>query len=260
MVCLSNRLRSRLWRYYPAALEVFSDLTTQIVLHFLQAYPTPQAAALTLADFQAFARQHRYPHPMRLVRCYARLQTPQPQAAPEIVAIYQGEVCVMARLLLQIVRLKNQAIAELRSLAPQHPDYPIFRSLPGAGDLLAPGLLVKFGDDRQRFPSPGSVQALAGTCPVTRSSGRRKVVAFRHACDREFRQIAIQWARCSLRHSVWANAYYERVRPHCRSDSHAYRCLANRWLAIAWKLWQTGEVYDGAYHLRQWALRNRPRR
>jgi len=35
------------------------------------------------------------------------------------------------------------------------------------------------------------------------------------------------------------------------SKSHAYRCLANRWLGIIWKLWQTGQVYDEAYHLQQ---------
>jgi transposase len=55
--------------------------------------------------------------------------------------------------------------------------------------------LAKFGDDRQRFPTPSSVQALAGTCPVTERSGKRKVIKFRQACDREFRYIAQQWAR-----------------------------------------------------------------
>jgi len=43
------------------------------------------------------------------------------------------------------------------------------------------------------------------------------------------------------------------------SDHHAYRCLGNRWLAIAWKLWQTGQTYDETYHLQQRALRSRPK-
>jgi hypothetical protein len=94
---------------------------------------------------------------------------------------------------------------------------------------------------------------------VTKSSGKRTIITFRYACDREFRQIAVQWARCSLGESVWANAYFESVRPHCRSLSHAYRCLANRWLAVAWKLWQTRVCYDEGYHLRQRAIRAAPR-
>jgi hypothetical protein len=51
----------------------------------------------------------------------------------------------------------------------------------------------------------------------------------------------------ALVHKSWspiAMAYYERIRPHCNSNSHAYRCLANRWLAVAWKQWQTDQTYD----------------
>jgi transposase len=120
-------------------------------------------------------------------------------------------------------------------------------------------LLAKFGDDRQRFPVPGSLQALAGTCPVTIQSGRRKSNRFRKSCDREFRYIAQQWAIHSLQKSVWANAYYQQVRPRCRSKNHAYRCLANRWLAIAWKLWQTRQPYDEAYHMQQRMQRSMPK-
>jgi transposase len=261
VVRLSNRLRAVLLRYYPAAVHVFSSLRTQIALELIRAYPTPQAAAaLAFADFQAFARQHGYKQPKKLPACFARLQIAEPEATPETVLVFQDEAVQLATLLLDVVQAKNVAQRELKVLFWQHPDYPIFDSLPGAGDYLAPALLVKFGDDRQRFPSPASVQALAGTCPVTDSSGKRKVIRFRRACDREFRNIAQQWAVASKPESLWASTYWEQVRPHCDSDSHAYRCLANRWLAIAWKLWQTRQPYDEAYHLRQRALRSKPRR
>jgi transposase len=117
-----------------------------------------------------------------------------PQASPETVIIYQDEAIQLASLLLQMTRTKLDALRELQALFHQHPDYPIFSSLPGAGDLLEPALLVKFGDDRARFPTPASVQALAGTCPVTDKSGKRKVIKFRKACDREWRSLAQAWA------------------------------------------------------------------
>jgi transposase len=258
---LSNRLRAVLLRYYPAATQVFSHLRTQIALHFIATYPTPQAAtALTWAEFQAFAQQHGYRHPKKLPARFARLQADFAQASPETVLVYQDEAVQLAHLLLSTVLAKNETIRRLQSLFCQHPDQAIFASLPGAGDLLAPALLAKFGDDRRRFPTPASVQALAGTCPVTEESGKRKRVHFRHACDREFRHIAQQWAISSLGESVWANAYWNTVRPHCQSDSHAYRCLANRWLAIAWKLWQSHTPYDEDYHLQQRAKHSKPRR
>jgi transposase len=258
-VRLTNRLRAVLLRYYPAVVGVFSKLNQPVTLELIRTYPTPQAAAaLSFEEFRAFARQHHYTQPKKLPGCYARLQTPQPEAAPEIVHIYQEEAVILATLLLNIVRAEKATQKELKKLFVQHPDYEIFDSLPGAGDLLAPGLLVKFGDDRQRFPSAGSVQALAGTCPVTERSGKRKFVKFRKACDREFRYIAQQWARHSLDDSVWACAYYQQVLARSGSKSHAHRCLANRWLAILWTLWQTGEPYDEAYHLRQRAERSKP--
>ena len=258
---LSNRLRAVLLRYYPAATQVFSSLQAQIALQFIRTYPTPQGAAtLTWADFQVFAQQHGHRQPKKLPACFARLQGDFPHASAETVLVYQDEAAQLADLLLVTVLAKNEALRTLQALFQQHPDRPIFASLPGAGDLLAPALLTKFGDDRRRFPAPASVQALAGTCPVTEQSGKRKRVYFRRACDREFRHIAQQWAITSLDESAWANTYWHAVRPHCRSDSHAHRCLANRWLAIAWKLWQSHTPYDEDYHLRQRAEHSKPRR
>lgn len=260
IIRLSNRLRAVLFRYYPAALMVFSELAIPITLSFIQAYPTPESVEkLSFDEFRAFARKHRHPNPNALHHRFTRLQAPQPKASQETVLVYQGEVPITADLLLNMVQAKKKVLRELKALFKKHPDHAVFASLPGVGDYLAPALLAKFGDDRHRFPTPSSVQSLAGTCPVTSASGKRKVIRFRYSCDREFRHIAIQWARCSLKVSVWANAYWERSRPHCHSESHAYRCLANRWLAIAWKLWQTGKPYDEAYHLRQRTARSRPR-
>ena len=256
----TNRLRAVLLRYYPAASKVFSRLNLPIALQLILTYPTPQAAArLTYPEFEAFALKHGYPHRRRLPQRFARLQQAYPEASPETVLVYQDEAVILAGVLLQIVRAKQQTLADLEVLFEQHPDREIFASLPGLGSFLAPALLAKFGDDRSRFPTAASVQALAGTCPVTDQSGKRRSIKFRKACDREFRYIVQQWAFNSLNKSVWANAYWERVRPRCGSDNHAYRCLGNRWLAIAWKLWQTGQTYDEAYHLQQRALRSRPR-
>jgi transposase len=259
---LSNRLRAVLLRYYPVALQVFPDLSTQIALEFIRTYPTPQTAArLTWADFVDFAHQQAYSHPKKLPHCFARLKGDYPQASPGTVLVYQDEALQLASLLLRTTQTKLAALRELQTLYRQHPDYPIFSSLPGAGELLEPALLVKFGDDRQRFPTPASVQALAGTCPVTDKSGKRKVIRFRKACDREWRSLSQAWAIALVNRarSPLAIAYFEQIRPRCHNRHHAYRCVANRWLAIAWKLWQTHQSYDEAYHFQQRAARSKPK-
>ena len=161
----------------------------------------------------------------------------------------------LAAQLLATLEHKQREMTQVQTLFQQHPDRDVFASLPGVGDFLAPALLAKFGDDRARFPDPQSVQCLAGTCPVTDQSGKRRRVYFRQACDHEFRHIAQQWARVSIAQSSWAATYWHRVLTHARSVSHAYRCLANRWLAIAWKCWQSQQPYDEAIHLQNRARR-----
>jgi transposase len=120
-------------------------------------------------------------------------------------------------------------------------------------------LLSKFRDCRARFPAAAVAQAIAGTCPITDASGKRKRIKFRRACDREFRWIATEFARCSISDSSWAAGYFAMVRPRVEKISHAYRCLANRWIAIIWRLWTDRVEYDEAVHLRNRFI-NRVRR
>ena len=261
IVRVTNRQRAVLQRYYPAALELFSSLKTLIAQHFIREYPVPQAAIeLDRSTLQAFLKKHRYPKSGRVVALLAKLQQPYPEAASEIVAASYREAQSLAGLLLELLATKKAMLKNTQGLFRQHPDHRVFASLPGTGVYLQPALLSKFGDDPNRFPSAGHVQALAGTSPVTISSGKRHRVQFRHSCDHEFRHIAQPWAKASLKSSVWANAYYTQIRPQCRSESHAFRCVANRWLAILWRLWQDGQPYDETYHLQQRTLRSTPRK
>jgi transposase len=144
----------------------------------------------------------------------------------------------LAKLLLEMVRQKAREIREVQKLFARHPDQAIFDSLPGAGNLLAPKLLVMFGDHRERYPTPQTIRALAGACPVTIQSGHKRHVRFRRGCNRDGRRTAQQFAKASVREAEWAAAYLS-----C--------CLANRWLGIIWKLWQSRELYDETYHLQQ---------
>ncbi len=256
----SERLRANLLRYYPGALEIFGGLEAQVTLSFLLEYNTPQAmASMTYEQFLTFMSGRRYPR-RSIPKQYAIMQQPHPEASLDTVAVYADETTYLACQLLALVRRKRALKRALHKQFQQHPDAPIFASLPGAGELLAPSLLAKFGDDRDRFPTASSVQALAGTSPVTDQSGKKRMVKFRYSCDKAFRQIAQQWARSSLRRSAWAPVYWEQVLARVGHENDAYRRLANRWLAIAWKMWQTRQTYDEGYHLRQRLERNQPRK
>lgn len=247
-----NRLQALLRRYYPQLLTMFSSLKTEISLSFLCAYPTPsQAQALSLAEFQTFCLNHKYKRRAHLVKRYAHLQGSYPPVAEAVTTAYQMQAVVVAELLLLLIRQKKQAIADTQRLFQQHPDQAIFASLPGAGQLLAPKLLVHFGEQRERFPMPTAVQQLAGTCPVTIASGRRRSIRFRRACNHSFRHTMQQFAQMSTHYSVWAEIYFQQARQRGKTKSLAYRCLANRWAKVIWTIWQRRTCYDESYHLAQ---------
>jgi transposase len=259
VVRLQNRLGSVLGRYYPAALVVFSSIQTQIALQFVQTYPTPHAAAaLSFHDFVNFAQTHGYRQRKHLTSSYARLTRPQPAAIPDAVHALADQAVQLAGMLMSTLQAKSAVEHHLSELFAAHDDQAVFASLPGVGPFLGPALLAKFGDDRQRFPKAADVQELAGTCPVTRQSGKRRSVTFRYACDKEFRTIAQHWARSSVMASPWALAYYQQHLARGHTQSHAYRCLANRWLDIAWTLWQNKVTYDEQHHQTDCQQRSRP--
>jgi transposase len=248
----SNRLRAALLRTYPLVVGLFNDITTQIALQFLIEYPSQTLAQqLSHVDFAAFCQRHHYSHPNMITQRYAQLQRDVPQPTATAMLAYQEQIPILATLLLGFVQQKLQAIRRVQQLFLRHPDQRIFASLPGAGDLLAPKLLVMYGDQRARYPTPSAIQSLAGTCPVTIQSGKKKVIKFRRACNHEYRHTAQLYAVASVSQSTWAATYFRQAKARGLENSHAYRCLANRWLAIIWTIWQREQPYDEAYHLQE---------
>ena len=255
----ANRLRAILTRVYPQILHAFKNLKIGITLHVLMAYPTANAlATLTFTDFVQLCRQNSCYRMPLIMNWFGCLKHPQPLSNEDLSEAYESEIALLAQLLLLQINQKQKTIQQVQKLFLQHPDHSIFDSLPGAGDLLAPKLLVMFGDDRERFPSPQDIRSLAGTCPVTKQSGKRKRIRFRHACNRSYRETAHQFAMSSCRQADWAAAYFGTTLSRGHRRNHAYRCLANRWLGIIWKMWQTNQLYDESYHLKQLHKHRRP--
>jgi hypothetical protein len=82
---------------------------------FILHYPAPQAGSqLDLPSFHAFAKQHRYPRPSKLVGTLAKLDRPCPQASQDLVKVYQSEAQTLARMLLEAIR--NSPILSTRTV------------------------------------------------------------------------------------------------------------------------------------------------
>jgi transposase len=249
---LINQLKQALYEYYPAALEAFSDWTSPATWNFVLTFPTP--AGLVDAGrrkWEKFLHANRLwredTAPVRLAifaRATALSGTAPTVAAKSLLAVS------LARLLGTLERQLEQYRERIEAVFARHPDHELFGSLPGAGPKLAPRLLAELGDDRAQFAGPESLQCVAGTAPVTVKSGQICYQKLRHMCNDTLRATVHLWADHSRTKCAWAQAYYQQHRAKGQSHACALRCLAQRWLKILWKMWQTRTAYDEALHTR----------
>ena len=100
------------------------------------------------------------------------------------------------------------------------------------------------------FRTAEALQGYAGTSPVTRQSGRSRVVTIRRACNKTLRATVHLWADLSRKGCAWAEAYYQKKRADGMGHAAAIRCLGQRWVKILWKMWQTRTPYSEAVHLK----------
>src|SRR5262249_32606215 len=145
------------------------------------------------------------------------------------------------RLVMEQVAEYDQAIARIFAA---HGDRVLFASLPGVGNRIAPRLLAEWGEDRQRYPTAASVQALGGTAPVIFQSGAHRSTRMRTACSKPLRNVLYQFARESIQRDAWAHSYYSRKRAEGKTFTMAVRALANQWVRILYAVWTKRATYD----------------
>ena len=149
-------------------------------------------------------------------------------------------VAVLVELNTQVTRLED----ELADRFKQHPDAEIIRSLPGLGMILGARVLGEFGDDPNRYADAKSRKNYAGTSPITKASGKRKVVLARYARNRRLADALHQWAFCAMRGSPGARAYYQQLRARGIGHQAALRQLANRLVGILHGCLKTRTAYN----------------
>lgn len=247
---LSNRLTAILKAYYPAALELFSEVAQPITLSFLSKYPTyDDAKKLSFAEFERFLSENHYPCPKRAKGIYEKLQQPHLECEDMLVRT-KSRLMLTTVLQLQILMDEIKSYEkEIENLLKSHPDSDIFLSLPGAGDILSARFIAEFGDNRDRYQKAKDVQAESGSAPITIQSGKKKYVRFRRSCKKPFRKTIHSFAFCSTNNCTWAREYYDQQIATGKTHSQAVRSLSNKWMKIIFTLWKRDETYDEDYHL-----------
>jgi transposase len=259
-VRLTHRLTSALKNYFPHVLQWFPDKDTVLFCDFLSRWPTLKAAQLARrTTLEAFFRAHH-------VRA-AEVIASRIQAIKSALALTTDDGVItpnalLVQALIAQLRVTLQAIADfdtaIAQRAQEHPDFPLFDALPGAGAVFAPRLLVAFGEQRERFTSAEDLQKYAGIAPVTERSGKKSWVHWRLQCPTFLRQTFVEWAAESTRHAFWAQVYYQQQREKGKAHQAAVRALAFTWIRILYRCWQDRTPYDESVYLQALKRRSAP--
>jgi transposase len=242
------RLRSTLREFFPVALHAFDDLTAPDALELLGRAPDPdRAARLSRSQIvAALRRARRRGLEAKSVHLQELLRTPQLRQPPAVQTAYAAIVTTQVRLIAAL----NAEIDQLGQVVAEHfgrhRDAERYLSLPGLGVVLGARILGEFGDDPHRFTDAKARKNYAGTSPITRASGTRKVVLARYARNRRLGDAVHQWAFCAMRGSPGARTYYNTLRKRGIGHQAALRQLGNRLVGILHGCLKTNTSYNEA--------------
>ena len=170
-------------------VRLFSHLDAEILLAFLERYPSPaDARGLGVARMQAFLVRERYSggqHPTALM---AKLRS-----APRV-RIGELELAARRQLVLSFVAMVRTLNAQIKQLESEiriqvraHPDGRIFLFRSPNSVITAAELLAEIGDCRERYLTRDALAADAGQAAVAVESGKWKTAGFRRACNKRLR-------------------------------------------------------------------------
>jgi transposase len=128
----------------------------------------------------------------------------------------------------------------------QHPDAEIISSQPGLGPVLGARVLAEFGDDPHRYTDARARKNYAGTSPITRASGKKKVVIARFVHNDRLIDALMTQAFSALNASPGARASYDQLKARGTEHNAALRQLANRLVGILHGCLKTRTCYDEA--------------
>jgi len=255
-----NRLKALLKEYFPLALTLCgSRVYTESFLRLLARWPSLNAlrrARPQTVEHVLFAGRKR---PENAAEQVAAIRQAVPLVKDPMLIEARG---LAAKALVAQLRALNGAIAEhdqrLEKAMREHPRADVFRSLPGAGEAIAPRLLAAMGSQTDRYESAAAVQQYSGIAPVTRQSGNSRTVRRRRACPRFLRQTFHEFAQHSIGSSRWARALYRLQRQRGKKHHTAIRSLAYKWIRIIYRCWQTNTRYNEPQHLDNLRRKNAP--
>jgi hypothetical protein len=91
-----------------------------------------------------------------------------------------------------------------------------------------------------------ALRCYAGSAPVTKQSGKRRMVSMRRACSDRVRQAVFHWSGRSIMVDSRSRQHYDRLRAAGHGHARALRGVGDRLLAVLTAILQSGKLYDAS--------------
>jgi transposase len=88
------------------------------------------------------------------------------------------------------------------------------------------------------------LSSLCGAAPVTRQSGKSRMVLRRRACNRRLSNALFNWARVAIQHDATSRARYAALRARGHGHARALRTVGDRLLNVACAMLEARTLFD----------------
>ncbi len=257
---LTNRLREQLYRWVPHLLSLSPSADEPWFWDLIERVIRSDSVRLRRSQAETLLRRHRIrrltpddvlatlgaermkvaPGAAEAARTHIRLLLPRLRVVHE-----QRKACAK-----QLAGLLDEYAAEEDEEREHGPsDVDLLRSLPGVGTVVTATLLAEAASLVRERDYP-ALRALGGLAPVTKRSGKSRIVLMRYGCNTRLRNAFYHWARTSVQHDEAARTYYAALRARGHSHGRALRSVADRWLRILMAMLSTRSLYDPQHERR----------
>jgi transposase len=251
----ANRLRDQLHRFYPQMLQLCSAADAPWLWDLLDLAPTPaHAALLSPEQVQRVLKAHRLRRltATEVLACLQASALPVAPGTAEAAQAHCGFLLPCLRVLAEQLRACGQQVdALLRTMAdePGEGDRPsdvaIVLSLPGVGRKITAWL---FAEAAQPL-AERDYQVLrthSGLAPVTKQSGKRRLVVMRRGCNPRLRHALYHMARVAMQRDAHFSRVYVALRAKGQRHGRALRTIGDRLLRILVAMLRDRTCYDAS--------------
>jgi transposase len=251
----ANRLRDQLHRFYPQMLELCSAADEPWLWDLIDLAPTPaHAALLSEEQVQRVLKAHRIRRvtAKEALTCLQAVALPVAPGAAEAAQAHCAFLLPCLRVLAEQLKACSQQVSALLSTLAEEPgegkgpsDVAIVLSLPGVGRKITAWLFAEAAQplaerDYQVLRTHG------GVAPVTKQSGKRRVVVMRRGCNPRLRNALYHMARVAMQRDAHFSSVYAALRAKGQRHGQALRNIGDRLLRILMAMLRHRTCYDAS--------------